>query len=358
MSQPSSLLGPSFFSAPPLPPYSGVAEIEEVPRGLNSAFAVLNRAFIVENPDLISRLVYYICEQTRFGDDNLDIGIDTLVKNGVFSAQYPLHDGHVQPHKGEAPENERQALQTDWAAFGRIFKYQPIHGIKEYLGEKVALYFAWLGFYTACLLPAAIVGFICFLYGVGSSFSYIPVKEICSPKNSSLYYMCPLCDKLCSYYLLSSTTCLYAKVTHWFDNQATLFFALFMSLWAVFFLEFWKRKQVSLAYEWHTMDFEEEEERPRPEYLARVTTLKENLVTGKMEPSMPAKQRVPRLMGALGIVLFFIVLVVAGVTSVIVYRAAIYAILLSTDSQQIRTRAKLVVAGKRSVLLLCFSYQG
>ncbi len=230
---------------------------------------------------------------------------------------------------------------------GRTFKYQPIPAIKEYFGEKVALYFAWLGFYTTLLLPAAIVGFICFLYGVGSSFFYTPVKEICNPKDPYLYYMCPLCDKLCSYYLLSKTACLYAKVTHWFDNQATLFFALFMSFWAVFFLEFWKRKQVSLAYEWHTMDFEEDEERPRPEYLARVTTLKKNPVTEKMEPYMPAKQRYPRLLGAFGIVIFFITLVVAGVASVIVYRAAIYAILLSVQTKLIRSNAKIVVSGKK-----------
>lgn len=310
-----------------------------------------------------SRLVYYICEQTRFGDDNLEIGIDNLVHDGVFTAQYPLHDGRVHDEKGHLPETDRQRLHHDWASIRRIFKYQPIPAIKEYLGEKVALYFAWLGFYTSMLLPAAIVGFICFLYGVGSSFSYTPVQEICKPKNSSLYYMCPLCDKLCTYYLLSSTACLYSKVTHWFDNQATLFFALFMSFWAVFFLEFWKRKQVTLAYEWHTMDFEEEEERPRPQYLAKVTTLKENPVTGKMEPSMPAKQRVPRLVGAIGIVIFFIILVIAGVTSVIVYRAAIYAILLSTDSQQIRSRAKIVVAGTAACInllvinILKFVYQ-
>ena len=304
----------------------------------------------------MSRLVYYICEQTKYGEDNLEIGIDTLVHDGVFAAQYPLHDGKVHEEKGHAPETDRQRLHHDWASFRRIFKYQPISGIKEYLGEKVALYFAWLGFYTTMLLPAAIVGFICFLYGVASSFSYTPVKEICSPRNSSLFYMCPLCDKLCTYYLLSSTACLYSKVTHWFDNQATLFFALFMSFWAVFFLEFWKRKQVTLAYEWHTMDFEEEEERPRPQYLAKVTTLKENPVTGKMEPSMPARQRVPRLVGAVGIVIFFIILVIAGVTSVIIYRAAIYAILLSTDSQQIRSRAKIVVAGRTMVMCYTLFY--
>eukprot|EP00794_Sanderia_malayensis_P008843 gene8843-9791_t len=309
-----------------------------------------------------SRLVYYVLEQIKFGEENLDIGIDSLVHKGGFVAQYPLHDGRLHESTDEA-QNDRHRLHNDWAQMKRIFKYQPIPAIKEYFGEKVALYFAWLGFYTMLLLPAAIVGFICFLYGVGSAFNYTPVNEICNPKKGSDFYMCPLCDKLCSYYLLSKTACLYSKVTHFFDNQATLFFALFMSFWAVFFLEFWKRKQVTLAYEWHTMDFEEEEERPRPEYLARVTTLKKNPVTEMMEPYMPARQKVPRLAGAIGIVIFFIILVLAGVASVIVYRAAIYAILLSVDSQQIRTRAKIVVAATAACInllvinILKFVYQ-
>ena len=62
-----------------------------------------------------------------------------------------------------------------------------------------------------------------------------------------LFYMCPICDKKCSYFLLSDN-CLYARVTHFFDNEATMFFAVFMSIWATVFLEFWKRKQVEHVF--------------------------------------------------------------------------------------------------------------
>lgn len=37
---------------------------------------------------------------------------------------------------------------------------------RKYYGEKIGIYFAWLGFYTEMLLFAAIVGTICFVYGV------------------------------------------------------------------------------------------------------------------------------------------------------------------------------------------------
>lgn len=37
---------------------------------------------------------------------------------------------------------------------------------RSYFGEKVALYYLWLGWYTRLLVPAAILGVIIFLYGL------------------------------------------------------------------------------------------------------------------------------------------------------------------------------------------------
>ena len=36
---------------------------------------------------------------------------------------------------------------------------------RKYYGEKIGIYFAWLGFYTIMLAAAAVVGLGCFLYG-------------------------------------------------------------------------------------------------------------------------------------------------------------------------------------------------
>ena len=62
-------------------------------------------------------------------------------------------------------------------------------------------------------------------------------------------YLGPLCDKACSYQRLHES-CLFAQITYLFDNPATVFFAIFMSLWATTFLELWKRKQSMIVWEW------------------------------------------------------------------------------------------------------------
>ena len=104
--------------------------------------------------------------------------------------------------------------------------------------------------------------------GLGTMVTFTPVKEICNKSNSELFYMCPLCDKDCSYWTLTHS-CRYAKVTHLFDHEGTVFFAVFMSLWATVFLELWRRREISLAYKWDMLNFEDEFEPPRPAFAAK-----------------------------------------------------------------------------------------
>lgn len=53
-------------------------------------------------------------------------------------------------------------------------------------------------------------------------------KEMCDQQNA--FTMCPLCDKSCDYWNLSSA-CGTARASHLFDNPATVFFSIFMALW-------------------------------------------------------------------------------------------------------------------------------
>ena len=41
--------------------------------------------------------------------------------------------------------------------------YKRAHLYKDYFGEKIGLYFVWLGHYTLWLISAAFVGWICWI---------------------------------------------------------------------------------------------------------------------------------------------------------------------------------------------------
>ena len=59
-----------------------------------------------------------------------------------------------------------QVLYREWALPKNLFKRQPLWLIKRYFGDKIGLYFAWLGFYTGFLIPAALFGLGVTIYGI------------------------------------------------------------------------------------------------------------------------------------------------------------------------------------------------
>ena len=73
--------------------------------------------------------------------------------------------------------------------------------------------------------------------------------------NNLTFYMCPTCDKQCDFTYLQDE-CLSMRFNHLFDNPGTMFFAAVMSIWAVLFLEMWKRKQFLLQHRWGMLGYE------------------------------------------------------------------------------------------------------
>lgn len=171
----------------------------------------------------------------------------------IITKMYPLHE----------PEDLKK-LGADWYQIKRIFKEQPIDDIRHYFGEKIALYFAFLGYYTIALIPPAFIGIIYF-------------------------------------------------ITSWQSMYREAIFAVFNLIWATIFLEVWKRYCSELSYRWGTIDMVSSTyDEPRANYFG---TLGENPVTGKPEPVFPKWKRsfrfycvtVPIVSVALGIA-FYIML--------------------------------------------------
>ena len=321
-----------------------------------AAFQTKNGEHFFENAER-SRMVHRILQLTSYTEDELETdaeledqeednsgevghGIEQLCLDRVYKAYFPLHDG--LPSRDQ-PSNDRQSLRSDWASFSRMFKYQPLDAIRSYCGVRVSFYFAWLGAYNTFLIPAAVVGVLCFIYAAITIDNFAPLQEICDKSNEKLFYMCPQCDNHCSFYSLTNT-CVYSHVARLFDNGGTVFFSVFMSVWATLFLEYWKRTEASLAFDWDVYGLLKEYEPLRPRFLVDVKETKENPVTNKPEPYIPRKVRMRRGSGAFGVIFFMILVVIASLVGIIVYRAAVLAALYSQADNTLRENAKLLTS--------------
>ncbi|KAM3587487.1 uncharacterized protein V6R79_006729 [Siganus canaliculatus] len=288
-------------------------------------------------PSMRSRMAYYILSRAPYEirGNIKKFGINKLLDGGVYKAAYPLHDCRFNVKSDEEGcPNERYLLYKEWAHPKSFYKMQPLDLIRKYYGEKIGIYFAWLGFYTIMLAIAAVVGLGCFIYGYNTQETSTWSKEVCDPNIGGKIWMCPQCDRDCTYWRLNMT-CEASKKLCIFDNFGTLVFAVFMSIWVTLFLEFWKRYQAELEYEWDTVEFLEQEEPPRPEYEAKCIYERKNPVTGvKEKVPYTACGRCVRVSIGIGTVLFWILLIVASIVAITVYRLAAF----FTFSAQLRAQ--------------------
>uniref|UniRef100_A0A4W6FZD3 Anoctamin n=1 Tax=Lates calcarifer TaxID=8187 RepID=A0A4W6FZD3_LATCA len=242
-----------------------------------------------------------------------------------------LQHDNIHPHWLSLFSVCCQVLHEEWARYSAFYKYQPIDLVRKYFGEKIGLYFAWLGVYTQLLIPASIVGIIVFGYGVATVDTDIPSLEMCDERLN--FTMCPLCDGACDFWQLS-TACGTARASHLFDNPATVFFAIFMSLWAVLFLEHWKRRQISLSFSWDLTGIEEDEVH---------TTAIDKLTW---------KDRLPGYFINVSSILFMFGLTFSAVFGVIVYRITVSALMAMSPDPETKSNVRVTVTATAVIINL------
>ncbi|KAJ8319692.1 hypothetical protein KUTeg_002757 [Tegillarca granosa] len=131
----------------------------------------------------------------------------------------------------------RKELDIAWTKF---WKFQPLWKIRNYFGEKIALYFAWCGTLIVSLWIPTLFGFAIFLYGLVSRYCY---------------YLQQMWMNVTGNYISAS-------VYH--INKLLQTFELLHICLGTVFLEYWKRTNATLAYEWDVNDFESNEpDRPQ-----------------------------------------------------------------------------------------------
>ena len=173
-----------------------------------------------------------------------------LKKNGSLLNYYPLREAKFI-----------KALEKDWMPWHIYPWEQPIDDIRDYFGEKIGLYFEFLGHYTSWLLPLSIVGAIT---GLDIFIESLIFKDLSEALGTS--FLVPAC-------------------------------CVFVAFWAQFMLEFWKRKESTKAMEWGMSSFEDEES-DRAEYYGDKIF---SFINGESIKYFPPSQRteISRTSGAL-----------------------------------------------------------
>mmetsp|Transcript_24062 Transcript_24062/g.80868 ORF Transcript_24062/g.80868 Transcript_24062/m.80868 type:complete len:748 (-) Transcript_24062:672-2915(-) len=152
------------------------------------------------------RLIFTMLE--RHGPNHVDL--DRVVKDDVIDDYFPM------------PSAKFADLLEDTWLNAPVWQRAPIHKIRDYFGEKVAFYFAWMHIYTIWLGILAVISVGFGIYQAATSV----------------------------------------------DNLAVGIYAAILAVWCTAFSEAWKRRQNVLAFLWNVQDFEEEEP-PRPEFIQK-----------------------------------------------------------------------------------------
>nr|XP_030112705.3 anoctamin-8 isoform X3 [Taeniopygia guttata] len=135
--------------------------------------------------------------------------IPELAARGVIQQLFPLHEQRIL-----------KRLMKSWVQ--AVCEAQPLDDICDYFGVKIAMYFAWLGFYTSAMVYPAVFGSILYTFTDSDQTS---------------------------------------------QDISCVVFAIFNVVWATLFLEEWKRRGAEFAYKWGTLDTPAESlEEPRPQF--------------------------------------------------------------------------------------------
>jgi anoctamin-1 len=139
-----------------------------------------------------------------------------------------------------------------------------------------------------------------------------------------------------------------------------------MSFWAALFLEHWKRYSAEITHRWDLTGFDTHEEHPRPQYLARLKSIKrekKDFVTNVTEPNVPFwRMKLPSYILSISVVLLLISVAFATVLGVVLYRMSVLASLsiyseLTTSFTILFTTITAAIINLILIVLLNYVYE-
>uniref|UniRef100_A0A915IIG1 Anoctamin n=1 Tax=Romanomermis culicivorax TaxID=13658 RepID=A0A915IIG1_ROMCU len=174
----------------------------------------------------------------------------------------------------------------------------------------------------------SVLGLIVFVESLWSMRNDDELRNVCD-KNATPgnFWMCPICHPpYCEAWEMYREGCRKYKWEFSLDNEGTLTLSCLVTLWAIFFLKFWKRRESTMSGQFNTLRFRSRHSGMRPDYEIRSTTVQKNPVTGEVEPHVPLRLRV--FWHSVSILCTISILAMAGLCLVglVVSRIALYAV--------------------------------
>lgn len=206
------------------------------------------------------KLIYYILKGPP-NKGGCDLEINQLVFRKKIEAFYPLHDRNKAV---DIQQSNKSFAQTPWDE-------QLSRTLRFYFGEKIALYFAFMGHYSYWLIWPGLIGLI-FQIVVFSTGNY--------------------------------------------SSPVLPFYSLVITIWAIIMLEFWKRKEQLKSLDWGMTTFEDNEP-DRPEFKGNLIR---SYIDGEETLYFPPDEFFNRFASSQGVIASFILAVIGVVASIYVLR--------------------------------------
>lgn len=189
------------------------------------------------------QIISYIVTMADHHCAGLDVG--QMMHDGDVQAFYPLH------------ENRKLVdLDKDW--FRAFVWGSSIEKVRDYFGERIAMYFLFMSHFMKWLVLPSICG--TGLWAVGVIYG--------SP-----------------------------------DNYAAFIVVVGISLWSIFFVHFWRRNAATHAAKWGTLGMGSDLEATRPGFMG---TCRINPVTGRIDRYYPWSDRLYKVLFSYTVLLFSI----------------------------------------------------
>lgn len=224
----------------PISPFSEFQRSE-----IDSEIYSLWRTYEVDNSG--KRSMFSLMERIRllYSYMSTQINLQALHKNKLILGHFPLQNDWLL--KGKATSNELGGITEDrllknilidmrskssnpdlplmqcWTT-SFINQKIPLSKIKNYFGEKIAFYFEFLRYFQTSLLIPSIIGLVVFIVQKTKHENSLPVLIL------------------------------------------NIIYSVLMTIWAIVFLEIWKRKEAAMSIQWGQTKYEQIEV-PRPQFF-------------------------------------------------------------------------------------------